>query len=69
MSTADSALYGACACERNQYTILVPASASSQAHVFFDNSAANRTYKPYPVTIYLPIYLPISLLSYPAAPH
>lgn len=35
-------LFGSCACERNQYTILLPSSSTSLAHVFFDNSAANR---------------------------
>ena len=41
--TENSALHGSCACERNQYTILIPPTSSSQASVFFDNSAANRT--------------------------
>lgn len=42
-SETNSALHGSCACERNQYTILVPSASASQASVFFDNSAANRT--------------------------
>jgi hypothetical protein len=35
-------LYGGCACERNQYTVIIPSSSASLAQVFFDNSAANR---------------------------
>ena len=35
-------LYGACACERNQYTVIIPSSSTSLTQVFFDNSAANR---------------------------
>lgn len=35
-------LYGSCACERNQYTVIIPNSATSLAQVFFDNSTANR---------------------------
>lgn len=44
-------LYGSCACERNQYAIAIPhslvqdpstATATNLAHVFFDNSRANR---------------------------
>ena len=37
-----SELYGSCACERNQYTILIPHTSASHAQVFFDNSVANR---------------------------
>lgn len=37
-----SELYGSCACERNQYTVIIPSTSASLAHVFFSNSAANR---------------------------
>jgi hypothetical protein len=48
-------LYGSCACERNQYAIAIPhslvqdhstATSSNLAHVFFDNSRANRKSSP-----------------------
>jgi len=52
-------LYGSCACERNQYAIEIPhsltqetaaaaaATTTNLAHVFFDNSRANRKSKPF----------------------
>lgn len=46
MASPTSALHGSCACERNQYTILVPTSSVSDVQVFFDNSAANRKSSP-----------------------
>ena len=47
-------LYGSCACERNQYTIIVPEASASLAQVFFDNSAANRKSKELTSYINLP---------------
>lgn len=35
-------LFGSCACERNQYTVVIPTPSASLAHVFFDNSALSR---------------------------
>lgn len=37
-------LYGSCACERNQYTIVIPSTTAKQVQVFFDNTAANRKF-------------------------
>ena len=37
-------LFGSCACERNQYTVVIPNGSSDLAEVFFDNSNSNRTY-------------------------
>jgi len=37
-------LYGSCSCERNQYTVVIPTSSTSLAHVFFDNSVENRSF-------------------------
>ncbi|TKA41544.1 hypothetical protein B0A54_06432 [Friedmanniomyces endolithicus] len=37
-------LFGTCACQRNQYTIVIPPSSASLAQVILDNSsAANRS--------------------------
>lgn len=56
---APNELYGSCACERNQYTILIPSSsqARSQAEVFFDNSRANRRFQATPLTAWLRVPL------------
>ncbi|TKA35099.1 hypothetical protein B0A54_14608 [Friedmanniomyces endolithicus] len=35
-------LFGTCACERNQYTIVIPASSASLAQVILDNSSATN---------------------------
>ncbi|KAK5171014.1 uncharacterized protein LTR77_004158 [Saxophila tyrrhenica] len=50
-------LYGSCACERNQYTIVIPTASTSLAQVFFDNSAANRRSQATPVTAWLRVPL------------
>ncbi|KAK3713356.1 hypothetical protein LTR37_008548 [Vermiconidia calcicola] len=50
-------LYGSCACERNQYTIIIPTSSTSLAQVFFDNSVANRRSQATPVTAWLRVPL------------
>lgn len=39
MPQETSRLYGACACERNQYLIELPVASVSSATIFFDNSA------------------------------
>lgn len=52
-----SELYGACACERNQYMVVIPAASTSQAQVFFDNSIANRRSQAAPVTAWLRVPL------------
>jgi len=46
-------LFGACACDRNQYTITVPVAEVRRARVFFDNSTANRRAQAAPVTAWL----------------
>ncbi|KAK3701609.1 hypothetical protein LTR37_015360 [Vermiconidia calcicola] len=50
-------LHGSCACERNQYTIIIPTSSTSLAQVFFDNSVANRRSQATPVTAWLRVPL------------
>ncbi|KAM0706463.1 hypothetical protein Q7P35_005790 [Cladosporium inversicolor] len=59
-----SHLYGSCACERNQYEIAIPQSHAqyqnqphAHAHVFFDNSRANRRSQAAPLTAWLRIPL------------
>lgn len=39
-------LFGSCACERNQYEVIIPAQSASLAQVFFDNTALSRTLSP-----------------------
>lgn len=50
-------LFGSCACERNQYTVIIPGSSASLAQVYFDNSAANRRSQATPVTAWLRVPL------------
>ncbi|EMC98670.1 hypothetical protein BAUCODRAFT_103051 [Baudoinia panamericana UAMH 10762] len=59
-------LFGTCACERNQYTVIIPSTTPSQAqaqeqappvHVFFDNSLANRRTQASPLTAWLRVPL------------
>ncbi|KAF2766997.1 hypothetical protein EJ03DRAFT_259015, partial [Teratosphaeria nubilosa] len=50
-------LFGSCSCERNQYTVVIPASSASIAQVFFDNSATNRRVQASPVTAWLRVPL------------
>lgn len=38
-------LFGACSCERNQYTVVIPTASASQAQVYFDNGLTNRKYR------------------------
>lgn len=35
-------LFGSCACERNQYEVVIPTQSASLAQVFFDNTALSR---------------------------
>lgn len=46
-------LYGTCACERNQYTIIIPSDVRTHAQVFFDNSRDSRRTQASPVTAWL----------------
>ncbi|KAF2721320.1 hypothetical protein K431DRAFT_284931 [Polychaeton citri CBS 116435] len=55
-------LYGSCACERNQYAILVPTNnvalpSHRRARVFFDNSLATRRTQAAPLTAWLRVPL------------
>lgn len=50
-------LFGSCACERNQYEVLIPSSDASLAQVFFDNSALSRRTQASPVTAWLRVPL------------
>ncbi|KAK4543874.1 hypothetical protein LTR36_004648 [Oleoguttula mirabilis] len=50
-------LFGSCACERNQYTVVIPGASATRAQVFFDNSTANRRSQATPVTAWLRVPL------------
>lgn len=50
-------LHGSCACERNQYTIIIPAASASLAQVFFDNTTATRRTQASPVSAWLRVPL------------
>ncbi|GAB7329590.1 hypothetical protein MBLNU13_g01345t1 [Cladosporium sp. NU13] len=62
--TLSQSLYGSCACERNQYEIAIPETHAqyqnqphAHAHIFFDNSRANRRSQAAPLTAWLRIPL------------
>ncbi|KAI6894241.1 hypothetical protein KC318_g10958 [Hortaea werneckii] len=50
-------LFGSCACERNQYTVVIPNGSSDLAEVFFDNSNSNRRTQAAPITAFLRVPL------------
>ncbi|EGP88444.1 unnamed protein product [Zymoseptoria tritici ST99CH_3D1] len=50
-------LFGSCACQRNQYTILVNRTSSPLPQVFFDNSTSYRRTQATPITAWLRVPL------------
>ncbi|KAF2163772.1 hypothetical protein M409DRAFT_25954 [Zasmidium cellare ATCC 36951] len=57
MAEAINHLFGSCACERNQYEVIIPAQSASLAQVFFDNTALSRRTQASPVTAWLRVPL------------
>ncbi|CAK3767397.1 hypothetical protein DOTSEDRAFT_70635 [Lecanosticta acicola] len=67
-------LFGSCACERNQYTVVIPDTPSaSLAHVYFDNTALSRRTQATPTTAWLRVplewYSSFTIAQFPDESH